>query len=297
MLHVGWIGTGVMGLAMAANLQKAGYELSITTRTKAKATPLLDNGAHWCDNAKEVAAKADVIFSIVGFPSEVEEVLLGENGAIQGLKKGAIIVDMSTSSPATVERLAKAAAEKGGYGMDAPVTGGDIGAQKGTLSIFVGGAQEAFATIRPCLEVMGKSITYLGEAGMGQKGKLANQIAAVSNLMGVCESLLFAQEAGLNVEQWMQATIMGSGNSHAMSVMGPRLLQKNYDPGFFVELYLKDLRLCIDECRRMKIHLPNLHVIEQAFSVLETHGYGKMGTQFLVQGLAMLSGKEWKGKQ
>lgn len=294
MLNIGWIGTGVMGISMAGHLRKAGYELTIYSRTKSKAQPLLDMGARWADTPREVGAKSDMVFSIVGFPQDVESVMLGPDGALQELKAGGVLCDMTTSCPDLAAHIASAAREKGCYGLDAPVTGGDVGAQNATLSIFVGGDAAAYDKVRPCLEHMGKNIVHCGPAGTGQKAKLANQVAVAGVMFSTCESLLFAQEAGLDVQQWLETVIPGAAGSTAMANLGRRVVKGDFEPGFYVEHFLKDLALCMDQCRRMNLVLPGLAAAEQAYRVLVAQGYGKKGTQVLVKGLAALSAKEWK---
>ncbi len=293
MKTIGWIGTGIMGLSMASHLRNAGYELVIYSRTKEKATPLLNMGATWAQTPREVAEKSDYVFSIVGFPNDVEEVMLGGNGALAGLKAGGVLCDMTTSCPNLAERIATVAASKGCLSIDAPVTGGDVGAKNATLSIFVGGAQEGYEALLPCFEKMGKTIVHCGGAGMGQKAKLANQIAVAGVMFSVCESLLFAKECGLDVSQWHETVVNGAAGSTAMKVLGARLIGNDFAPGFFVEHFRKDLGLCIDECRRMGLTLPGLTMAEQMYRILEAQGHAKDGTQILLQGLAKLSAKQW----
>ncbi len=293
MKTLGWIGTGIMGLSMASHLRKAGFELVIYSRTKEKATPLLEMGAVWAENPRQVAEKSDAVFSIVGFPNDVEEIMLGENGALKGLKAGGILCDMTTSCPSLAARIAHEAQLKGCFSVDAPVTGGDVGAKNATLSIFVGGEKHAYETLLPCFESMGKTIVHCGDSGMGQKAKLANQVAIAGVMFSVCESLLFAKECGLDVATWRETVIPGAAGSTAMNVLGKRLMDKDYSPGFFVEHFRKDLGLCIDECRRMGLTLPGLTMAEQAYRLLEAQGHGKDGTQVLIDGLAKLSGKTW----
>ncbi|MEG2172605.1 MAG: NAD(P)-dependent oxidoreductase [Desulfovibrionaceae bacterium] len=290
---LGWIGTGVMGLSMAGHLLKAGYPLTIYNRTKAKAQALLDAGATWADSPKAVGAASNIVFSIVGFPADVEEVLLSPTGALAGLAPGGILCDMTTSSPALAVRIAEKAAAKGCFGVDAPVTGGDVGAKAGSLSILVGGEAAAFSRLQPCLACMGQNVVHFGPAGCGQKAKLANQVAIAGVMFSTCESLLFAQEAGLNVRTWLQTVIPGGAGSIAMTTLGPRIVDGNFAPGFFVEHFLKDLALCLDECRRMGLVLPGLSAAEGAYRALVAQGYGKQGTQVLVKGLASLTAKTW----
>ena len=203
-MRIGWIGTGVMGLSMAGHLQAAGWPLTVYNRTKAKAEPLLAKGAKWADTPRAVAEASDVVFTIVGYPHDVEEVTLGENGVLRGLAAGGIVCDMSTSSPVLAERIAAAAKQQGCESLDAPVTGGDVGARDAKLSIFVGGDQAAYDRVLPCFNKMGTNILHCGGAGFGQKGKLANQAAIAGVMISTCESFLFAQEAGLDVAKWME---------------------------------------------------------------------------------------------
>ncbi len=293
MKTLGWIGTGIMGLSMAGHLRQAGYDVVLYSRTKAKAQALLDMGATWAESPRAVAEQCDAVFSIVGFPSDVEEVMLGEKGALAGLKSGGIVCDMTTSCPELAARIATVAQEKGCFALDAPVTGGDVGAKNATLSIFVGGATQAYEALLPCFEKMGKTIVHCGTNGMGQKAKLANQVAIAGLMFSVCESLLFAKECGLDVETWRSTVVNGAAGSTAMNVLGKRLVDKDYSPGFFVEHFRKDLGLCIDECRRMGLSLPGLTLAEQAYRILEAQGHGKDGTQVLIRGLAALSAKQW----
>lgn len=292
--RLGWIGTGVMGHSMAGHLLAAGYPLTVYSRTKAKAEGLLACGARWAETPREVAQDADIVFSIVGYPRDVEEVMLGEQGALSGLSKGGILCDMTTSSPELAQRIAAAAAARGCASLDAPVTGGDIGAREARLSIFVGGDKEAFERVRPCFEAMGKNILHCGAAGTGQQAKLANQVAIAGVMFSVCESMLFAQEAGLDVRQWLELVVPGAAGSTAMGTLGRRLLGCDYAPGFFVEHFIKDLGLCLEECKRMGLVLPGVALAEQVYRMAQAQGHGKDGTQVLLQVLAELSGKQWR---
>lgn len=292
--RLGWIGTGVMGHSMAGHLLAAGYPLTVYSRTKAKAEGLLACGARWAETPREVAQNADIVFSIVGYPRDVEEVMLGEQGALPGLSAGGILCDMTTSSPELARRIATAAAAKGCTSLDAPVTGGDIGAREARLSIFVGGDKEAFERVRPCFETMGKNVLHCGAAGTGQQAKLANQVAIAGVMFSVCESMLFAQEAGLDVHQWLELVVPGAAGSTAMGPLGRRLLGCDYAPGFFVEHFIKDLGLCLEECKRMGLVLPGVALAEQVYRMAQAQGHGKDGTQVLLRVLAELSGKQWR---
>ncbi|MDR3363314.1 MAG: NAD(P)-dependent oxidoreductase [Desulfovibrio sp.] len=293
-LRIGWIGTGVMGSSMAGHLVAAGYPLTVYSRTKAKTRPLLDRGAQWAQTPRAVAGASDIVFSIVGFPNDVEEVMLGENGALHGLAKGGILCDMTTSSPQLAKRIAQAAEKQGCTSLDAPVTGGDVGARDAKLSIFVGGDKAAFELAKPCFEKMGQKLMHCGEAGSGQYAKLANQAAVAGVMFSVCESMLFAQEAGLDVAQWLDLVASGAAGSAAMNTLGRRLLDCNYDPGFFIEHFIKDLGLCLEECRRMQLVLPGVTLAEQFYRMAQAQGQGRNGTQALIQCLSSLSGKKWR---
>lgn len=295
-MRIGWIGTGVMGLSMAGHLLAAGRPVTVYSRTRAKAEPLLSKGARWADSPREVAAASDLVFSIVGYPKDVEEVLLGEQGALGGLAQGGILCDMTTSSPALARRIAEAAAARGCAALDAPVTGGDVGAREARLSIFVGGDTAALQRAEPCLAAMGKRVLHCGPPGFGQKAKLANQIAVAGVMFSVCESMLFAREAGLDVAQWLDLVIPGAAGSAAMANLGPRLLQGDYAPGFYIEHFVKDLGLCLEECRRMQLVLPGVTLAEEFYRMMQAQGQGREGTQALIECLAALSGKEWRKK-
>ena len=293
-MRIGWIGTGVMGLSMAGHLQSAGYPLTVYNRTRAKAEPLLAKGAQWASTPREVAAKSDVVFTIVSYPRDVESVILGENGVLQGLASGGLVCDMSTSSPVLAERIAVTALQQGCVSLDAPVTGGDIGARNATLSIFVGGDKEGYEKLEPCFNTMGKNILHCGAAGFGQKAKLANQVAIAGVMFSVCESCFFAQEAGLDVAKWLELVVQGAAGSKAMDTLGRRILKSDFAPGFFINHFIKDLGLCLDECRRMQIVLPGIGLAEQLYRSMQARGQGDLGTQALIDCLATLSGKQWR---
>lgn len=295
-MRIGWIGLGVMGSSMADNLLKAGFKLTVYSRTKAKAGPVIKKGAAWADTPYDVAAASDVVFSIVGFPSDVEEVILGKNGVLKGLAKGGIVCDMTTSSPELAKQIAQAAASRECFGIDAPVTGGDIGARNAALSIFAGGDKNAYEKILPCFEAMGRKFLYCGAAGSGQKAKLANQIAIAGVMFSVCESILFASEAGLDVHAWLELVAAGAAGSTAMNTLGKRMLKADFEPGFFIDHFVKDLGLCLDECKKMKLVLPGTELADEFYRIMQAQGNGKKGTQLLIEAIAKLSGKKWQGK-
>ena len=295
--RIGWIGTGVMGASMAGHLLKGGYSVSVYNRTRRKAEALLDAGAQWLDSPQEVAQVSDIVFTIVGYPHDVEEAILGEKGVLSGLAAGGIVCDMSTGNPALAEHIAQVAAAQGCAALDAPVTGGDVGAQGATLSILAGGDVAAFERVTPCFELMGRRITHFGKPGMGQQAKLANQIAVAGLLFSVCESLLYAYEAGLDARVWLEAVSAGAASSTAMKNLGSRILDGNFAPGFSSAHFLKDLELCVAECRRMQLVLPGLGLAEQLYRLMAANGRGQDGTQALILALAALSGRTWPDAQ
>ena len=292
-LRIGWIGTGVMGSAMAGHLLAAGYPLTIFNRTPARMQPLVERGAVAAGSAREVGEASDIVFSIVGYPSDVEAVTIGPDGALAGMRKGGILCDMTTSSPELAHVIAAKAADRGVIGMDAPVTGGDVGARAATLSIFVGGTHEGFDALRPCLEVMGKKILHCGPAGMGQQAKLANQVAVAGVMFSVCESFLFARQAGLDMNSWVELVAAGAAGSTAMKTLGSRMLEGDYRPGFFIDHFVKDLGLVLEECRRMNLVLPGASLADAFYRSMQANGSGKEGTQALIKAMAAFSGKTW----
>ena len=290
---IGWIGTGVMGASMAGHLLDAGYSLSVHNRTKAKADPLVARGAVWCESPRHVGEKSDIVFSIVGMPNDVESVLMGENGAIKGIREGGILCDMTTSSPALASSMAEAAKPRGVTVLDAPVTGGEVGAKNTTLSLFVGGEKDSYETVKPLLELMGQKIMHCGGAGMGQQAKMANQAAVAGVMFSVCESLVYALKAGLDVRQWHNLVSTGAAGSVAMQNFGPRIMDGDFKPGFFIEHFVKDLGLVLDECRRMNLVLPGVALADQLYRSMTIRGQGKKGTQALIEALSELSGFAW----
>lgn len=294
-MRAGWIGTGVMGEAMAMHLIEAGFPLTIYNRTRDKAESLLEAGAEWADCPKDVAIASDIVFTIVGYPKDVESVSLSEWGVLKGLRKDGILCDMTTSSPALAKKIADAAANIGCFALDAPVTGGDTGAREATLSIFVGGDEKACQRAMPCFEALGKKILYCGGSGQGQQAKLANQIAVAGVMFSVCESMLYAQQAGLDVKAWLDLVVAGAGGSNAMNNLGRRILEDNFNPGFYIDHFVKDLGLCLEECRTLGLVLPGASLADEFYRIMQAQGDGKLGTQNLINCLAHLSGKKWAG--
>ncbi|MCA8989645.1 MAG: NAD(P)-dependent oxidoreductase, partial [Planctomycetaceae bacterium] len=239
--RVGFIGTGVMGKSMAGHLMSAGFSLSVYSRTKAKSEDLVSRGAKWCASPSEVAASSDVTFAIVGFPSDVREVFLGEQGALAGAAAGSVLVDMTTSEPSLAVEIYQAAKAKGVHAVDAPVSGGDIGARNAALSIMIGGDKDVVDALQPCWEAMGKTIVYQGPAGSGQHTKMVNQTLIATGMIGVCEALLYAYKAGLDLETVMKSVSSGAAGSWSLSNYGPRMMGNDFAPGFFVEHFIKDM--------------------------------------------------------
>ncbi len=294
--RIGWIGTGVMGTSMCGHLMKAGFSATVYTRTKAKAQGLLDQGANWADSPQAVAENSDVIFSIVGFPHDVRDVLLGEDGALAGAAAGSVLVDMTTSQPSLAVEIHEAAKAKGVSSVDAPVSGGDIGAKAGTLSIMIGGDKAVVDSLQPCWEAMGKTIVYQGEAGSGQHTKMVNQILISTGMIGVCEALLYGYKAGLDLDTVLQSVSSGAAGSWSLTNLGPRIIANNFDPGFFVEHFLKDMGIALEESRRMGLSMPGLALGHQLYAAVQAQGHGRNGTHALQLALATLSGIDWKNR-
>lgn len=280
-MNIGFIGTGVMGKSMAHHLQKAGHQLFLYTRTKAKAEELLSRGAVWCRTPAEAARRTDVVFTIVGEPSDVEEVYLGTEGILAGSQPGQIIVDMTTSKPSLAREIFEKAAGKGVEALDAPVSGGDTGARNGTLAIMVGGNQHAFERVLPLFETFGGNIVYQGEAGAGQHTKMSNQIAIATNMIGICEALLYAQKAGLDLDHVLKSISTGAAGSWSLSNLAPRIVQDDFSPGFYVKHFIKDMKIAIEESERMGLELPGLSLAKSMYEELAANGEEESGTQAL----------------
>lgn len=291
--RIGWIGTGVMGLSMCRNLIDAGYRTTIFSRTKSKAQSLIDAGAQWADSPADVAAASDISFAIVGMPADVESVFLGDSGLLSGASEGNLLVDMTTSQPELAVRIHAAAAEKSVAAIDAPVSGGDVGAKSGSLSIMVGGDAEAVAAIMPLFDIMGNTVVHQGPAGSGQHTKMVNQILVGAGMIGVCESMLYALKSGLDLSTVLKSVSSGAAGSWALTNLGPRIVAGDFDPGFFVEHFVKDLNIAVAESQRMGLQLQGLSLVRDLYVALEDAGFGKLGTQALQKTLAQDSGFEW----
>lgn len=294
--RVGWIGTGVMGSSMVGHLMKAGFSATVYNRSKSKAEGLLAAGAAWGATPKQVAEQSDVIFSIVGFPTDVREVILGSEGALAGSQAGKVLVDMTTSDPSLAVEIYEAAKAKGVHSLDAPVSGGDVGAKNAALSIMIGGDKNVVESLRPCWEAMGKTIVYQGEAGSGQHTKAVNQILIATNMIGVCEALLYGYKAGLDLPTVLQSVGSGAAGSWSLNNLGPRIMQNNFDPGFFVEHFIKDMGIALAEAKRMGLCLPGLALSHQLYLAVQAQGHGRDGTHALELALAKISGIDWKNR-
>ncbi|MFO7985936.1 MAG: NAD(P)-dependent oxidoreductase [Desulfatiglandaceae bacterium] len=289
-MKLGWIGTGVMGASMAGHLQQGGHELWVYNRTKEKAKGLMDRGARWCDSPAQVAKNVETVFTIVGHPEDVEAVYFGENGVFSSGTEMDIMVDMTTSQPSLAKTIAKRAESMGTESLDAPVSGGDVGAREGTLAIMVGGKQEIFDRVFPLFELMGTTISYMGGPGMGQHTKVCNQILVAGNMIGACESLLYAARQGLDVQQVIDIIGKGAASSWSINNLGPRIAQGNYDPGFFVEHFIKDMGIALAEARAIGLSLPGLALVQQLYIAAKAQGHGRSGTQALFLALQTLNG-------
>lgn len=278
---IAFIGTGVMGRSMAAHLQRAGYPLQVYNRTREKAAELVAAGAHWHDSAGEAAAAADVVITMLGFPLDVEQSYLAPGGIIARARPGALLIDMTTSSPILARRIAAAGAEKGLQALDAPVSGGDVGAREARLVIMVGGEAAAFDRAKPLLDLMGKNIARLGAAGSGQHCKMANQIAVAVGMVAWVEALVYARRAGLDPAAVHASISGGAAGSWAMTTLAPRALAGNFAPGFYVKHIRKDIRIALDSAAAMKLDLPGLACASRLYDAVAAAGWDECGTQAL----------------
>jgi 3-hydroxyisobutyrate dehydrogenase and related beta-hydroxyacid dehydrogenases len=275
---IGFIGTGVMGKGMIRNLMKAGFTLQVFNRTKSKADELVDEGAAWKDSPAAAAEGADVVITMVGYPKDVASVYF-DNGILDHAAKGAYLIDMTTSSPQLAEKISAAAAEKGLHALDAPVSGGDVGAKNGTLSIMIGGEKEDADALAPVFKAMGQKIVYQGKAGSGQHTKMANQIAIASNMIGVAEALAYAQHAGLDTDRVMESIATGAAGSWSLSNLGPRMLKGDFEPGFYIKHLIKDERIALESAKAMGLETPGLALSKKIYDELAEAGEENSGTQ------------------
>ncbi len=289
-MKIGWIGTGVMGASMAGHLQAAGHELAVFNRTRAKADALLAGGAAWCDTPAAVAANSEIVFSIVGFPRDVESTYLGDDGVLAADGACRIVIDMTTSQPSLAVKIGESAAAKNIGSLDAPVSGGDIGARNAALAIMVGGEQAVFDEIRPLFELMGKNIALMGGCGAGQHTKMCNQILISGTMIGVCESLMYASTVGLDQQAVIDIIGSGAASSWTINNLGPRIVQEDYDPGFYVEHFIKDMGIALEEAAALNLALPGLALVHQLYTAVKAQGHGRDGTQALILALKALNG-------
>ncbi|MGJ6912013.1 NAD(P)-dependent oxidoreductase [Listeria monocytogenes] len=283
MEKIGFVGTGVMGSSMAGHLLEAGYEVLVYTRTKTKAEDLLEKGALWIKTPGELANKVDILISMVGYPKDVEELYLGENGFLENLAVGTVAIDMTTSSPALAKKMAEFGREKGIGVLDAPVSGGDIGAKNGTLAIMVGGSEDVFLKVKPIFDILGSSVILQGDAGAGQHTKMVNQIAIASNMIGVTEAIIYAEAAGLNPSSVLDSISGGAAGSWSLANLIPRVLKDDFSPGFFIKHFIKDMGIAISEAKQMGIELPGLTLAEKMYQTLAEQGLSEEGTQALIK--------------
>lgn len=281
--RIGFIGLGVMGTSMAAHLMAAGHSLTVFNRTREKAEGLIKRGAQWADTPGAVAAASDILISMVGYPHDVEKIYFGEGGILSAMKAGGYVVDMTTSSPKLARRLYEAAREREIASLDAPVSGGDIGARNASLVVMVGGDRGVFDAVKPIFELLGRTIRYFGPAGSGQYAKMANQIAIASNMMGVCEAVAYAKRAGLDPAEVVETISGGAAGSWSLSNLAPRMLRGDYAPGFFIKHFIKDMGIALASAEEMHLDLPGLKLAKRLYDELSARGMEDSGTQALIR--------------
>lgn len=287
--RIGWIGTGVMGHSMCGHIMERGYRATVFNRTKEKALPLIARGAAWVDSPREVAGKSDVLFTMLGFPEDVREVYFGEGGILDAARPGMIFVDMTTTEPSLAGEIYQAAKKRGAFAVDAPVSGGDVGARDGTLSIMVGGDRPVVEAVFPILETMGRNCVHQGPAGSGQHAKMCNQIVIAGTMIGVCESLLYGFRAGLDLPTMLLSIQGGAAKCWTLDNLAPRILRRDFAPGFFVDHFIKDMGIALKESARMGLSLPGLALVHQLYLAVKALGHGRDGTQALVLALEKMS--------
>jgi len=294
--RIGWIGTGVMGASMCGHLLAAGFRATVFNRTRAKAEKLLEQGARWAESPRAVAEASDVVFTIVGYPADVRSVILGDGGVLAGSRPGNVVVDMTTSEPSLAVEIARAALARGVHAVDAPVSGGDVGAREARLSIMLGGDPDVVEALRPCWEAMGKTIVYQGGPGAGQHTKMVNQVIIATQMVGLCEALLYAYRSGLDLETAIRSISSGAAASWTLSNLGPRIIANRFEPGFFVEHFIKDMGIALDEAKRMGLSLPGLALAHQLYLSLAAQGHARDGTHALELALASMSAIDWRNR-
>lgn len=293
-VRVGWIGTGVMGAAMCGHLVEKGYSLVVHSRMQRKAHSLIEKGAQWADSSKSVAEQSDAIFTMIGMPQDVEDVYFGNQGILQATRPSQVLVDMTTSSPSLAREIDQAARAKGAFVVDAPVSGGDVGARDGTLSIMVGGDADVVEALSPLFQCLGDSVVHQGDAGSGQHAKLCNQIIIASTMIGVCEGLLYGYKVGLDLQTLLQSISKGAAGCWTLDHLAPRIIERRFAPGFFVDHFVKDMGIALDEARRVGLVLPGLALVHQLYMAVQAQGHGKSGTHALIFALEKLANVEMK---
>jgi 3-hydroxyisobutyrate dehydrogenase len=292
-MKIAWIGTGVMGASMCGRLMDAGHSAVVNNRTRKKTDALVERGAAWADSPKAAAEGADVVFLMVGHPSDVRECILGADGALAGCRPGTILVDMTTSQPALAVEIACEAEQRGVKSIDAPVSGGDVGARGGMLSIMIGGDAAAVEQLEPFWKAMGSKWVRHGGPGAGQHAKMVNQTLVAAGMVGICEALLYAHRAGLDLNKVLESVSSGAASSWALLNLAPRIIRGDFAPGFYVEHFLKDLKIILEESKRMKLQLPGVELAERLYQEAAALGHGRSGTQSLIFALAKLNGEDW----
>ncbi len=282
-MKVGFIGLGVMGQSMAGHILDAGYELFVYNRTKSKADNLVESGAIWLDSPREVAEQADVVITIVGYPKDIEEVYYGEQGLFNGAHSDSIFIDMTTSTPSLAIELAEKGKERGIGILDAPVTGGDVGAREGRLAVLVGGDEDVLEKARPVIESFAASITRFGESGAGQHAKVVNQIMVAGTMLGLTEMMAYAKQADLDLTELVDTIGAGAASNRSLENYGPRIIKKDYSPGFFVKHFVKDLKIALDEAEKMSLDLPMTQLAHKLYTQLAQDGHADEGTQAIVK--------------
>ncbi|MEB5685312.1 NAD(P)-dependent oxidoreductase [Mammaliicoccus lentus] len=280
---IGFVGTGVMGKSMAGHLIDKGYEVNVYNRTKSKADDLVEKGATWCDTIATLSGKSDIIISIVGYPKDVESIYLSQDGILNHAKANSIVIDMTTSSPALAHDIYEKAKERNIKSLDAPVSGGDVGAKNAALTIMVGGDQEAYNQVEDIFNLLGKNVVYQGKSGNGQHTKLSNQIAIAAGMLGVAEAIIYAEEAGLDIDKVFNSIEHGAAGSWSLSNLGPRMVKEDYAPGFYVKHFIKDMKLAIEESEKMGLYMPGLLKAKEVYDALSEAGYDDNGTQAVIQ--------------
>lgn len=283
MRKIGFIGIGVMGQSMARHLMNKGYEVAVYTRTKEKAQGIIEEGAKWCESVAECAKGRDVVITMVGYPKDVEEVYFGESGVLASADQGTYLIDMTTTSPKLAIKIDEVAQEKGLHALDAPVSGGDVGAQKGTLAIMVGGEESDFKACHEIFECMGTNIVYEGKAGNGQHTKMANQIALGGVITSLCEAMAYAKHVGLDMDKMLGSISTGAAGSWQMSNMAPKIAKGDLDPGFYIKHYIKDMTIALEEGHNAGLKMEMLEKIRAMYEKLQDEGYGDLGTQALIK--------------